>query len=326
MRQPLTLLLFLAASVSCRADKPVAGSNPSGRHDAATTDAATTDAGTTIDSTLADAGIDVTGDEARPVAVDAGTDGGANPTDAATVPACDPSNGIPIEATGYVRDGDGNLISTSVDTPVIVISFNEAQITPPLASAGIAGRRVVVESVVEPVTRWALELLIPGLPANQLTRGDILRMVVTANPAGAFAPHTISQTLVLTRDGAIVLFTSNMWDGATSIPAAAEVPSTLTFDLLPDLGRWGLDLRDAGPSCVVHMPVDVCPQLRRAVTATWAGQSDRALGGATLALGSLSLSVGRLDQFLSDGACDAFSNTRLAGFVAPAPVQPGGGS
>ena len=31
------------------------------------------------------------------------------------------------------------------------------------------------------------------------------------------------------------------------------------------------------------------------------------------------LRFGRLDQFFSDGGCDAFSNTRLAGFVAAAP-------
>jgi hypothetical protein len=161
---------------------------------------------------------------------------------------------------------------------------------------------------------WRLYLQIPDLPSTLINVGDELRLEIAARskttPFFPFPPLiTVDQTVVLSRAGRLVLFTT----------VAADW-SVLSFEIAQQaLGPWGIQLGATGATCDAPERLRCGRPVFHDLTVVMNGERATISPGRTGRVGSLSVSVKELQTNLLWGQCDQLgARAQIAGFMPPA--------
>ncbi|HXU03954.1 MAG TPA: hypothetical protein VN903_23490 [Polyangia bacterium] len=148
--------------------------------------------------------------------------------------------------------------------------------------------------------RWTWTLRIPNLPADLIKMGDSFDLTVAAT--------STSQTVVLSRGGALVAFTASLSQDPLSVPA---------------LDAWGISVADERVLCEdANLP---CGRRAHVARITSGGESAMVVPDQTVTLHDLSFSVNRFEEIFS-GGCGLPSFTMMGGFRQPAGAGGAGGA
>lgn len=229
-----------------------------------------------------------------------------------SVPSC--AGGAPKDVRACVLGADGKLVTAGLDATVTVTSVDDAMtVCDPVREGtnSVAFRRFAVESVGG--MKWTVLVRIPDLPAAQVSDGQTLQMTVMASAAGGPGYTVVSQTVVFSRQGNLVLFASDQERGATYAGGPWKIPTT-KYEALPDLSPWGLTLSDGAAVCYSY--IINCLDVTHRADVNWGSTSQSVGVGETVQIGSLSFSLAEFEQTLSNGACEGGGDIRLGGFVA----------
>lgn len=224
-----------------------------------------------------------------------GVDSGASSD---TLPACSaPSVWNRADATLLGPDGNPVTMGTNA---VVTVSASEscAAVTCPGRFDEMATR---IALTAGDGRQWSLYLRY-DLPAGLLQIGDRLDLTADATPARS-SFEGLSQTIVLSREGRLVLFAAHLSRIGVSVPP------------LPGLdAAFGIQLSDDGPACQVESS---CSSRSHAVRVTVGGNSATVAEGQTARIGWLSFTSGRFVRYVNTGGCDQPSSTAMAGHRAP---------
>lgn len=229
-----------------------------------------------------------------------------------SVPSCARSPQVDVRAC--VLAADGKLVTTGVDTMVTVTRVDDAMtVCDPIREGtnAVAFRRFAVESPGG--TKWTVLVRIPDLPAAQVSAGQTLQMTIMASGVQGLGYTVVSQTVVFSRQGNLVLFASDQERGATFAGGPWKIPTT-KYEALPNLSSWGLALSDGAAVCYSY--IINCLDVTHRADVTWGGTARSVAVGETAQIGSLSFSLAEFEQTLSNGACEGGGDIRLGGFVA----------
>lgn len=217
----------------------------------------------------------------------AGGTGGASSSSACTV--CNP---------GYRLTIWGTLSNTT--TGMVV-----APLTATVTVAQVNSDNIVLASTTSGA-QWSWVARIPYLPADLINKGDTFDLTVDAYQTPVGASTFLSQTVVLSRNGALVAFTTDVFNM-----------------MLPPLDAWGIAVTDAGALCDV--PDTNCGRRVHTARIASGGESVSAVPDQVVKINGLTLSIGVFESTFDGGAgCDFNSSTVMAGFRAPAGSGTGG--
>jgi len=153
---------------------------------------------------------------------------------------------------------------------------------------------------------WSWGLKIPYMPADLIKKGDTFDLTVDAYQTPVGKATFLSQTIVLSRNGALVAFTSHLFNL-----------------MLPPLDAWGISVTDAGTLC--DLPDTNCGRRVHTARIASGAESLTAVPDQVVKIDGLTLSVGFFESTFDGGlGCDFNSLTMMAGFRAPAGAGTGG--
>ncbi|HXU03955.1 MAG TPA: hypothetical protein VN903_23495 [Polyangia bacterium] len=215
-----------------------------------------------------------------------GGSGSGGATGTGGYPACTGAPGPAI--LGSVTDGSA-VLATPVTATVTVTSID------------VQMRRLHLASTTTS-QEWAWQLFISDMPPDLFKMGDTFDLKVDAVPTTyAFANYT-SQTVVASRNGALIAFTATLWGNVLPVPA---------------LDAWGITVADQGAVCD-NLEAVVCGYHVHAARVTVRGESMTLMPGQAATIQGLSFSVGHFETpFSYQGGCDAAPITTMAGFRKP---------
>jgi hypothetical protein len=224
-----------------------------------------------------------------------GVDSGAS-SDA--LPAC-PASLAPNRAAATLLGPDGKPVTMGTNAGVTVTASEScAAVTCPSSFDEMATR---IALTAAGGGQWSLYLRY-DLPAGLLQVGDRLDLTVDARPArNSF--EGLSQTIVLSREGRLVLFAARLSRIGVSVPPLPELDAA-----------FGIQLSDDGPTCHADSS---CSYRSHAVRVTVGGDSAIVAGGQTARIGWLSFTSGHVVRYVNTGGCDQPSDTAMAGHRAP---------
>ena len=167
-------------------------------------------------------------------------------------------------------------------------------------TAPTADATKVVLTETSGAQQWAIYYFIEGVPTDLFKAGDAFDLSVTA-AIDAATPASLNQTIVLSRAGKLVFFTSTL--------------KQYGWPLLPDLSAYGIAITDYGPICI--LPGDC--ERQHAARVTTASAARNLLVHSHAKVGDLSVSVELFHELAKAGACtrDAKSVTQMGGFATP---------
>jgi hypothetical protein len=214
--------------------------------------------------------------------------------------------------SGCILTDDLTPVPANLDASVHVVSIDDlaadgcARLQNWTAALGASSGSDPVKKIVmtDGITRWIFFARIPDLPSDLLRVGDQIDLHVTALVVGLSTLPAINQTVVMSRNGQLILFASNL--------------RSPTGGRMPRLDDYGIALTDEGPICnyIVLPPFSSCSFSDHRTRVASGGQSATLSPGETILVGNLSLSV---SVFLTYGTgiqdCDRFFPTEMAGFV-----------
>jgi len=241
--------------------------------------------------------------------------------DAVGYPACTADIRGSTGEPGCVLGPDGTLDTTGTSGNVTVVSVDDvaadgcgglyASVDASVSSSGTGpAKRLVLRAQSQ--QQWTIYVRIPGLPSDLVKVGDQLDFADDASAVPrAFSIVTINQTVVLSRAGRLVLFTSSLKE-SPQVPGDVVPPVPL---LLPALDAFGVAVADGGATCgsLLCEAGGACAFRGHQALVTVGAQQAVVPPGQTAQLGNLSFSV---LGFVEQGCdCDGFSTTRMSGFM-----------
>ena len=169
-----------------------------------------------------------------------------------------------------------------------------------ITTSPTAAATMVVLAVADGTEQWVIYYRIEGVPTDLFRIGDAFDLSVTA-AVDAAPPASLNQTIVLSRAGKLMFFTSSLRQHG--------------WPLLPDLSAYGIAITDFGPVCV--LPGDC--EVQHAARVTTASAARNLLVHSNANVGNLSVSVELFHELGNAGACtrDAKSMTKMGGFATP---------
>lgn len=268
-----------------------------------------------------DAAVEVRGEDAvEDASIEVRADAASTDVsvDAVGYPACTVDILGSMGEPGCVLGPDGTLDTTGTSGSVTVVSVDDVAADGCLglyggvdasvsSSASGPAKRLILRT--ESQQQWTVYVRIPGLPSDLVKVGDQLDFAddASATPR-AFSIVTINQTLVLSRAGRLVLFSSSLKQLPQDVGPAVPL-------LVPMLDAFGIAVEDGGATCGSPLcdGSRMCAFRGHQALVTLGAQQVVVPPAQTAQLASLSFSV---LGFVEQGCdCDGFSTTRMSGFM-----------
>ena len=209
------------------------------------------------------------------------------------LPAC--SGGSAVSASVAISGADGMLVAEWVSDAVRVTSVITC---PSDQCTGPPGTTRILLSGDDPGER-ELILTNVAMPSDFIKVGDRFDLTIDAAVDESLY-RTVDQTVVLSREGNVILFGAKLQRFGRLLP-------------LPNLLPWGITFSDGGPTCTSASPT--CAQTSHALRVSVATDASILLSaGQTGTTGGLSVTNGGSTELFGNGNCDAKSTTQIAGF------------
>ena len=235
-----------------------------------------------------------------------GSDGGCRLTDAGGVPACLPSDaGASWNdwwANNNIIFGADGVALVQPTTGSFMVLANESCATI-CAYGRLTARRISLQEVGGS-RQWTLYLDVPGMPSDFIRVGDTLNLTVDASQAYDSFQAIPNQTVVLTRNGALIAFQSGRLDATR-----------------PQLDSYGITTAVLAGFCRTYSECAIDDV--HALRVTTANGSIELMPGETAMIGTLSFSLRTLETlgehcyFPNVDCSPPAAKTAMAGFITP---------
>jgi hypothetical protein len=223
-------------------------------------------------------------------------------------PVCNPAGqGDVVEF--LIVGSDAMPINAAATATVSVASIDScAQVTCPTAYTVSSGRISAAANrftlTASDAQQWTLYLRDSAMPPDLIKVGDTFDLTVAAGRNSTFYASNLDQTMVLSRDGNLILFAAGL---ARSFQLAT-----------PNLAAFGIQVSDAGEAaCLNEVLSQPCTFRPHAAQVTVGVNSAFLTGGQTSTIGWLSFTNASFTELDDTGGCDAMSATVMAGFRSP---------
>jgi hypothetical protein len=227
-----------------------------------------------------------------------GTSAGGGGGTGGTLPACEGSS-----ATGSVvvafMGSDGMLVAAPTTAAVTIASLESCGVVTCPPGAGDQANKIVLTAGQQ---QWALYLRNTSMPPATIKVGDTFDLTVDASVGHTPFAGWVNQTIVLARDGNLMLF-------AASLAKYAGLA-------VPQLEAFGIAITDYGAVCEGGDYALGCVGRTHAARVAVGGDAAFVPGRQVATAGWLSLTNGGFTE-QTGGSCDAPSFTRIAGFRLP---------
>jgi len=262
-------------------------------------------AGTT--GTAGTAGIDTAGTTGT-----AGTGGAGGTGGTGVVPACGDtiSGASDVVEAAITRSSDNTLVTAAVNGAVTVSGIAScASVTCMSQVTTAAATRFALAGGTQG-EGWMLYLRNTAMPPDTIKVGDTFDLTVDAGVDSSAMYTTVNQTIVLTRNGNVMLFAANLQRYGYASGAVTGVP-------VPRLEAFSIAVTDAGALCDNPRVLGCIPRRHAARVAMGSDASIVLAGGQTGRIGDLSVTNGTFMEMADYANCDSKSYMLMAAFRLP---------
>jgi hypothetical protein len=246
--------------------------------------------------------LNISGCHQKPASLLGGFVAGGGP--GPSLPACVSGDGASDVVAFGIVGSDGKPIEADASGAVTVASVDSCSAgTCPSIDLGVSLDQATRIGLTAGDGRsWTAYLRDTAMPSDYIKVGDPFDLTIAAAAETTFY-RTFDQTMVLARDGKVIVFAASL---------------QRFFGLsVPNLRAFDMAVLDEGAYCQSFVSFGCLPRPHAARVSMATDASIVLYPGQTKAIGGLSITNGNFTENVDTGSCDAKSRTAIAGFKVP---------